>query len=121
MKTPYELTGGTYHQESDYLIPDLIAPPAPKIGVWGMRRKRWLQQYHHGIYTGMLLSGKLNAHMEEIDRAAEDMFLQLVSQMAINEGVTEQLKAQDQVLWVQRMNSIRDRAMETVNNELIYT
>ena len=65
----------TYHREGDYLIPDLIAPPAPKIGVWGMRRKRYLQQYHDGIYTGMLLSGKLNAHLEEIDRTAEGYVL----------------------------------------------
>ena len=120
-QSDYERMGGTYHREGDYLIPDLIAPQDPKIGVWGMRRKRYLQQYHDGIYTGMLLSGTLNAHLEEIDRAAEGMFFQLVSQMATSEGVTEQLKAQDQMLWVQRMNSIRDGAMETVNHDLIYT
>ena len=85
-----------------------------------MKRKRYLQQYHDGIYTGMLLSGTLNAHLEEIDRAAEDMFLQLVSQMATYEGVTEQLKAQDQMLWIQRMNSIRDRATEQVNHDLVF-
>ena len=120
-QSDYERMGGTYHREGDYLIPDLIAPQDPKIGVWGMRRKRYLQQYHDGIYTGMLLCGTLNAHLEEIDRAAEGMFFQLVSQMATSEGVTEQLKAQDQMLWVQRMNSIRDGAMETVNHDLIYT
>ena len=121
MKTPFELMGGTYHQEGDFLIPDLIVPRAPKIGVWGMRRKRYLQQYHDGIYTGMLLSGKLNAHLKEIDYAAEEMFLQLVDQMAARENVTERLKAQNQMLWVQRMNSIRDRAMEIVNRDLIYS
>lgn len=119
MKTPYERMGGTYHQEGDYLIPDLIAPPAPKIGVWGMRRKRYLQQHHDGIYTGLLLSGKLNTHLGEIDQAAEDMFLQLVDRIAAREGVTEQLKANNQIAWVGAMNNIRKRAEETVISELI--
>ena len=119
-QSDYERKGGTYHREGDYLIPDLIAPQDPKIDVWGMRRKRYLQQYHDGIYTGMLLSGTLNAHLEEIDRAAEGMFFRLVSQMATSEGVTEQLKARDQMLWVQRMNSIRDRVTEIINRELIF-
>ena len=120
MKTPYECMGGTYRQEGDYLIPDLITPPAPKIGIWGMRRKRYLQHYRDGIYTGLMLSGKLNAHLEEVDRAAEAMFFELVKQLAAREGVTEQLKAQNQMLWVQRMNNIQNRAMEVVNNDLIY-
>ena len=119
-QSDYERMGGTYHHEGDHLIPDLIAPPAPKIGVWGMRRKRYLQQYHGGIYTGLLLSGKLNAHLEEIDQAAEDMFFQLVEQMATREDVTEQLKVRDQMLWVQRMNNIFERAMETVHHNMIY-
>ena len=119
-QSDYERMGGTYHHEGDYLIPNLIAPPAPKIGVWGMRRKRYLQQYHGGIYTGLLLSGKLNAHLEEIDQAAEDMFFQLVEQMATREDVTEQLKVRDQMLWVQRMNNIFERAMETVHHNMIY-
>ncbi len=119
-QSDFERMGGTYYQEGDYLVPDLIAPPAPKIGIWGMRRRRYLQQYHDGIYIGMLLSGKLNTHLEEIDRAAENMFLQLVDQMAAREGVTEQLKAQDQLRWVRRMNSIQDRAIEVVNHDLIY-
>lgn len=119
-QSDYECMGGTYHKEGDYLIPDLIAPPAPKIGVWGLRRKRYLQQHHDGIYTGLLLSGKLNTHLEEIDHAAEDMFLQLVDRIAAREGVTDQLKAKDQMLWVQRMNSIRNRAAEIINRDLIY-
>ena len=120
-QSDFEHMGGTYHREGDYLIPVLIVPRAPKIGIWGMRRKRYLQQNHDGIYTGMLLSGKLNAHLEEIDRAAEDLFFQLVDQMAASDGVTEQIKANNQMQWVQRMNNIRDRAMEIVNHELIYT
>jgi hypothetical protein len=85
-----------------------------------MRRKRYLQQYHGGIYTGLLLSGKHNAYLEEIDHASEDKFLQPVNQMAASEGVTEQFKAQNQILWVQRMNSVRIRATEIANHELIY-
>ena len=119
MKTPYENMGGTYHQEGDYLIPCLIAPTAPKICVWGMGRKRYLQQYQDGVYTGMLLSGKLNAHLEEIDHAAEEMFFQLVSQMAASEGITEQLKAKDQMAWARQMNSIRIRIEEIVYSEFI--
>ena len=111
----------TYHREGDYLIPDLIPPESPRIGVWGMRRKQFLQQHHDGIYTGMLLSGKLNAHLEEIDRLASEMFNLLMKQYAEREGVTEELKAQDQMEWVRRMNGIRERVEEVVSKELIYT
>ena len=109
-----------YHREGDYLIPDLLPPEAPRIGAWGIRRKRYLQQYHDGIYTGMLLSGKLNAHLEEIDRAANEMFDLLMKQYAAREGVTERLKAEDQMEWVRRMNSIKYRIAEVVLQELIY-
>ena len=111
----------TYHREGDYLIPDLIPPEAPNIGVWGQRRKRYLQQYHDGIYTGMLLSGKLNAHLEEIDRSANEMFDLLMNQYAARMGVTEQLKAENQMEWVRRMNNICIRAEEIVLHELVYT
>ena len=110
----------TYHHEGDYLIPDLIPPEAPNIGVWGQRRKRYLQQYHDGIYTGMLLSGKLNAHLEEIDRSANEMFDLLMNQYAAHMGVTEQLKAENHMEWVRRMNNIRERVEETIATELIY-
>ncbi len=109
----------TYHREGDYLIPDLLPPKAPNIGVWGMRRRDYLRKYHDGIYTGMLLSGKLNTHLEEIDRSANEMFDLLVKQYAAREGVTEQLKAEDQMEWVRQMNSIREQAEETVASELI--
>ena len=109
----------TYHREGDYLLPDLIPPEAPRIGVWGMKRKRYLQQYRDGIYTGLLLSGKLSAHLEEIDRSANEMFELLMKQYAAREGVTEELKAQNQMEWVRRMNSIRERTEEVINKELI--
>ena len=112
-------TGLTYHREGDYLIPDLIPPESPKIGVWGMRRRDYLRKYHDGVYTGMLLSGKLNAHLEEIDRSANEMFDMLVTQYAEHEGVTEKLKAQDQIEWVRRMNGIRERATEAILADLI--
>ena len=111
----------TYHREGDYLIPDLITPESPRIGVWGMRRKRYLHQYYDGIYTGLLLSGKLNAHLEEIDRAANEMYDQLIVQYAEREGLTEELKAEDQMEWVRRMNGIRERVEEAVCKEFIYT
>ena len=109
-----------YHREGDYLLPDLVPPAPPKIGVWGIRRKRYLQQYHDGIYTGLLLSGKLKAHLEEIDRSASEMFDLLIKQYAERECVTEELKAQDQMDWVRRMNGIRERVEETILYKLIY-
>jgi len=109
----------TYHRECDYLIPDLLPPEAPNIGIWGMRRRDYLRKYHDGIYTGMLLSGKLNAHLEEIDRSANEMFDLLMQQYVSREGVTEQLKAEKQMEWVQQMNGIRERAEEVVLQELI--
>ncbi|MBR4657544.1 MAG: TnpV protein [Oscillospiraceae bacterium] len=99
-------TNLTCHREGDYLIPDLLPPKAPRIGAWGMRRKWYIQQHHDGIYTGMLLSGKLNAHLEEIDRAANEMFDLLMKQYAAREGITEQLKADNQLEWVRRMRLI---------------
>ena len=110
----------TYHREGDYLLPNLIPPEAPNIGVWGQRRKRYLLQNHDGIYTGMLLSGKLNAHLEEIDRSANEMFDLLMKQYAARAGVTEQLKAENQMEWVRRMNNIREQVEETIAAELIY-
>lgn len=109
----------TYHWEGDYLIPDLIPPESPKIGIWGERRRQFLRTVKRPIYTGMLFNGTLNAHLEEIDRTAEEMMDRLMTQMAEREGVTEQLKAEKQMVWVQRMSSIRHRAEEIVRNDLI--
>ena len=110
----------TYHREGEYLIPDLILPESPRIGVWGIRRRDYLRKYHDGIYTGMLLTGKLNAHLEEIDRSASEMFNLLVKQYADREGVNELLKADNQMEWVRRMNNIREQIEEIVASELIF-
>ena len=110
----------TYRQEGDYLLPNVTVPESPRIGKYGMLRRDFLRKHRDPIYTGMLLAGTLNSHLEETNRTANEMLDQLISQMSEKEGVTERLKASDQMLWVQRMNSIQSRAEETVLAELIY-
>ena len=119
MKTTFEALGGIYRQVGDYLLPNLEMPESPKIGVWGERRRRYLREHEKATYTSMLLSGELNAHLEEIDRSASEMFDRLVAQIAEQEGFTEQLKAANQMEWVQRMNNIRNRVIEIVSATLI--
>ena len=109
----------TYHREGDYLLTDLVPPESPHTGVWGKRRWDYLRKHRNGICAGMLLAGKLNAHLEEIDRAATEMFELLIEQYVEREGVTEELKAQDQMEWVRRMNCIRERATEIIMTDLI--
>jgi len=111
----------TYHKEGDYFLPNLEVPTAPKIGKYGMLRRSFLQQHQQGIYTGLLLSGKLTQHLEEIDRQATEMMERLISQLVKTENVTEELKAENQLEWVGLMNNIRARAEETVLKELVYT
>ena len=110
----------TYRREGDYLLPNVTVPESPKIGKYGMLRREFLRKHRDPIYTGMMLAGKLNSHLEETDRTANEMLDRLISQMMVSEGVTESLKASDQMLWVRRMNSIQSRAEETVLAELIY-
>lgn len=112
-----------YERQGDYYLPCLSkdASDALPIGMWGERRKRFLHENRKGVYTGLWLAGKLDSHLSEIDAQAEKMFTQLVSKLAAQEGVTEKLKAQNQLLWVQRMNNIQNRATEIVNAELIYS
>lgn len=110
----------TYHWEGDYLIPDLEPPEAPRIGKFGTMRHNYLRDHHRGVFDGMLLTGKLNAHLEEIDCQANEMMERLVTQMAQREGVTEALKAHDQMAWVGAMNSIKNRAEEIVSQEIVY-
>ena len=119
-KSLFERIGGTYHQEGDYFLPDLSVPELPAIGIWGQRRKRYLKEHRQAFYTALLLSGKLNDHLSEIDEQAEAMFSQLVKQMAEQDGITEQLKADNQMEWVRRMNSIRNRVEEIIFHEYIY-
>ena len=121
-KTIFEEMGGTYTQVGDYLLPDLKLPEEEQqpIGVWGQRHRRYLKEHRRITYATLLTSGKLNSYLADIDRQAEEMFLRLVKQMAANESITEQLKADNQMEWVRRMNNIRNRAMEIVNSELIY-
>ena len=110
----------TYHWEGDYLIPDLVAPESPHIGIWGERRRRFLRTHQRPVYDAMLMKGSLNAHLEEVDQAADKMLDRLIIQMVERENVTEVLKASNQVEWVRRMNSIRNSAAEVVMNDLIY-
>ena len=110
----------TYRTEGDYLLPNLTVPEAPKVGKYGMLRREYLRKNKNGIYTGMLLSGKLNGHLEEVNRQATEMVENLTAQMAKAEGVTEQLKATDQMRWVGLMNNIRASAEEVALRELVY-
>ena len=112
----------TYEKCGDYLIPNLIPDPEPEgeLRKFGLMRKSHLENHRRGIYSGLLLLGELKKHLLMIQEQAEERFDLLVEQMAKREGVTEQLKAQNQMLWVQRMNSIRARAEEIVREEIIY-
>ena len=122
-KTFFEQMGGTYTQMGDYVLPALSLPNEERqvnIGVWGMRHKRFLKENHRVFYANLLTSGKLVAYLDDIERQANVMFFRLVKELAEKENVTEELKAINQMLWVQKMNNIRNRATEIVNEELIY-
>ena len=118
-KSLFERMGGTYHQEGEYLLPDLTVPESTSIGIWGQRRKHYLKVHREPLYTALLLSGKLDNHLVEVDTQAETMFFQLVKQMAKQEEITEKLKAENQLEWVRRMNSIRNRVEEVIKHTLI--
>lgn len=120
-KTIFEEMGGTYIRVGDYFLPDLKLPETEtqSIGIWGQRHKRYLKEHKRLFYSNLLTSGKLNSYLADIDRQAEEMFSRLVKQMAECEGVTEQLKAENQLEWVGKMNNIRSRAVEIIDVELI--
>ena len=120
MKSTFEELGGTYKQVGDYLLPDVEVPESPQVGFWGMQRRKYLLEHQQALYTAMFISGKLADHLQEIDQSATQMFEQLVEQLKSRNGVTEQLKATDQMKWVRRMNAIRHEAAEIVMKELIY-
>ena len=120
-KSIFEQMGGTYTQQGDYILPNLTLPTEEKqsIGIWGQRHTRYLKQHRKILYYNLLTSGKLNSYLADIDKQAEEMYFRLVKQMAEREGVTEQLKAENQMEWVRRMNNIRNIAAEIINHELI--
>ena len=122
-KTIFEEMGGAYVRQGDYLLPCLSLPAEKEnkpIGVWGQRHLRYIRQYKRILYTTLLTSGKLNSYLADIDEQAEGMFFRLVEQIANREGVTEQLKVENQIEWVRAMNSIQHRVTEIVNAELIF-
>ena len=122
--TIFEKQGGTYTQAGNYMLPDLLPAEEEKranIGVWGMRHKGYLKQNHKVRYYNLLTSGKLNSYLTDIEQQTQNLFLRLVKDLAEKENVTEELKSTDMMLWVQKMNNIRNRATEIVNAELIYT
>ena len=122
MKSMFEEMGGTYTQVGDFLLPNLYSESREEyhIGKYGRIRKRYLKEHRPILFSDMLLSGKLDQHLAEIDRACIERMDLLTRQMAKQEGVTEKLKAADQMEWVRRMNNIQNRAEEIVLNELVY-
>ena len=122
MKSIYENLGGTYKANGDYSLPTFVLPKEEpfEIGVWGQRYLRHLKENHRIIYYNYLTKGILNKHITEVDIRAEKIFQQLVKSLAEKENVTESLKAKDMMLWVQKMNNIRNAAQEIVYAELIY-
>ncbi len=121
MKTIFEEMGGSYSEVSGYRLPNLMAPDAPPIGIWGRRHLRWLKRNRRVTYTNRLTTGRLYDYLQDIDAQANEQLELLIRQLAKAEGVTEQLKAEDQMVWVGRMNSIRSRVEESISSEFIYS
>ena len=119
-KSLFEQMGGTYHQEGDYLLPDIELPDEKPVGVWGTRHYHHLRKTNCVLFSQLTISGKMNEYLTDIDKQADEMFSQLVKQLAERDGIAEALKATDQMEWVRRMNAVREQAMEMVNSELIY-
>ena len=122
-KTIFEEMGGTYVLQGDYYLPCLSLPEEEQkpVGIWGQRHLRYIKEHKRAFYTNLLISCKLNSYLADIDKQAEEMFSLLVKQLAEKENVTENLKSENQMLWVQKMNSIHNRVLEIVNSELIFT
>lgn len=122
-KTIFEQMGGTYTMQGDYCLPDLTLPPEEErpIGVWGQRRLCYLKQQRKILYYNLLTSGKLRSHLADIEEEAQSLFLRLVKEYAEKESVTEQLKAENPMEWVRRMNNIRNMVTETINTDFIFT
>ncbi|MCL2696334.1 MAG: TnpV protein [Clostridiales bacterium] len=122
MKSLFEQNGGTYRREGDYFVPNLTVPEELEyhIGIWGQRRRDYLKKHRRILYTNLLTSGKLNEHLYEIDETAYERRELIIKQMMKAQGITERLKAENQMLWVGRVNNICACADEIVRNELIY-
>ena len=122
MKSLFEQSGGAYTMQGDYRLPNLTVPAEEErpIGVWGQRRLRYLKQHHKVLYYNLITSGKLHSHLADTEEQAQILFSRLVKEYAEKEGVTEQLKVADQMAWVRRMNSIRERVMETVYSDVVF-
>lgn len=123
MKSIFEQFGGAYTMQGDYRLANITLPAEEErpIGVWGKRRLRYLKQHHKALYYNLLTSGKLHSHLADIEEQAQQLFLRLVKELAEKEGVTEQLKAADQMAWVWKMNNIRSVVTEIIFEEIIYT
>ena len=121
-KTIFEQMGGIYIIQGDYYLPDLTLPAEEErpTGVWAQRRLRYLKQHHKILYYNLLTSGKLQSHLADVEEEAQTLFLRLVKQYAEREGATEQLKAENPMEWVQKMNNIHNRVAETVCADLIF-
>ena len=122
MKTLFEQLGGTYTMQGDYRLPNLTVEEADTrpIDVWGQRRLHYLKHHRKVLYYNLLTSGKLHSHLADIEEQAQELFARLITDLATKEGITEQLKATDQIKWVQRMNNIRERVMEMVYTDVVY-
>lgn len=118
-----ENNGLWYELQSDYYIPCLTISEEEQrpIGIWGRRHLQYIREYRQGLYNSLLLSGKLNSYLADMNEQAEELFLRLVKELAEKDSITETLKAEDQMLWVQRMNVVRETATEIVDRDLIYT
>ena len=118
-----ENNGLWYERQGDYYIPCLTIPEEEQqpLGVWGRRHLRYIREYRKGLYNSLIVSGKLTDYLAELNEQAEDMFFRLVKELAEKDGITEKLKAEDQMLWVQRMTAVRETVTEIINHDLIYT
>lgn len=122
-KTIFEQMGGTYTMQGDYCLPNLILPVKEErpVGVWGQRRLRYLKQYHKILYCNLLTTGKLYSHLADVEEEAQELFFRLVKEYAEREGVSEQLKAENSMEWVGKINNIRSKVIEVVGKAIIYT
>lgn len=120
-KTLFEQMGGTYTQQGDYLLPNLVLPAEEEqsIGVWGQRRLHYLKRHHRVLYYNLLTSGKLHSHLADTEEQAQELFSRIVNEYAKREGIDEHLKATDQMTWIRRMNNIRNNVTEFVNEKII--